>query len=455
MMLLKLGRALGVALSCLLVAPASALWAVSMPTPGQRLTLGDAITFTLENHPRRMAASSEAGAAEQQVGEAKSAMLPQIYGAADYLGATQNGIGVANYLNPGFVPRHNGASGESQAWSLKNNYLGAVGASQYLFDFGRVRGEIDERRARADAAGADLKLTELDLIFQTSQRYFALLAARQLVTVYEEAITQRQEQVHESKVKAAAALAPQIDVYTAEAQLARAETQLLAERNEVLKAKAALDNAMGLGAEAPDYKTSQTLSPSDIVGTAEEYIGAAMRLRPDLLALEDQARAAGAKVREYRSDLFPTVNAAAGYNAVGTGLPAANNYNIGLLISWPIFNGMLTTHQIEEARLRRDAVEHSIADLRQRILLEVKTAFLDWQNAHQEIHEALVTLDASRVELTLAQKRYSAGLGNIIELTDAERDFIQDKAAYVNTLYAFAVARAGLERAAGQSLEGR
>jgi len=455
MMLLKLGRALGVALSCMFFTSTPALWAVSMPTPGQPLTLGDAIAFTLQNHPRRMAASSEAGAAEQQVGEAKSAMLPQIYGAADYLGSTQNGIGVTNYLNPGFVPRHNGATGQPQAWSLENNYLGAVGASQYLFDFGRVRGEIAERSAQADAAGAQLKLTELDLIFQTSQRYFALLAARQLVTVYEEATAQRQQQVHESKVRAAAALAPQIDVYTAQAQLTRAETQLLAERNEVLKAKAALDNAMGLGTEAPDYEPSQTLSPSDVVGAAPDYIGAAMTMRPDLLALEAEARAAGAKVREYRSDLFPTVNAAAGYNAVGTGLPAANNYNIGLLIRWPIFNGMLTTHQIEEARLRRDAVEHSIADMRQRIVLEVKTAFLDWQNAHQEIHEALITLDASRVELTLAQKRYAAGLGNIIELTDAERDFIQDKASYVNTLYAFAVARAGLERAAGQSLEGR
>ena len=454
-MLLKLGRALGVALSCLIVAPAPALWAVSMPTPGQRLTLSDAIGFTLQNHPRRLAASSEAGAAEQMVGEAKSAMLPQVYGAADYLASTHNGIGATNYLNPGFIPRHNGAAGESQAWSLENNYLGAVGASQYLFDFGRVRGEIAERRAQADAAGAQLKLTDLDLIFETSQRYFELLAARQLVAVYEEAITQRQEQLHEAKVKSAAALTPEIDVYTAQAQLARAETQLLAERNEVAKAKAALDNAMGLGAQEPDYELAQTLGASEVVGTAEEYIRVAMKLRPDLLALEDQARAAGAKMSEYRSDLFPTVNAAAGYNVVGSGLPGANNYNIGLVISWPIFNGMLTTHQIEEARLRREAVEHSIADMRQRIMLEVKTAFLDWQNAHQEIHEAFVTLDASRVELALAQKRYAAGLGNIIELTDAERDFIRDKAGYVNTLYAFAVARAGLERADGQSLEGR
>jgi len=454
-MLLKLELALGIVVSCLLVVPIETVWALSMPTAGQHLTLGDAIGFTLENHPRRMAASSEAAAAEQQVGEAKAAILPQIYGAASYLGATQNGIGVANYLNPGFIPRHNGASGAPQSWSLENNYVGAIGINQYLFDFGRVRGTIDEQRASAAATAAALKLIELDLIFETSQRYYALLAAKELVAVYKEAITERREQVHESEIKSAAGLSPQLDVYTAKAQLERDQTQLLAERNEVLKAKAALDNAMGLGEEAPDYEPAQTLGASEIVGSIQAYAGVAMKQRPDLLALEEKARAAGARITEHRSDFFPTVNAVAGYNAVGTGLPAANNYNIGLVISWPIFNGLLTTHEVEEARLRRQAIEHTITDLRQRILLEVKTAFLDWQNAHQEIHAAQVTLDASHVELELAQKRYANGLGNIIELTEAERDYIQDKTACINTLYSFAVARAGLERADGQSLEGR
>lgn len=454
-MLLKLGRALAVALLCLVAVPSPALWAVSRPTPGQRLTLGDAIGLTLENHPRRLAARSEAGAVEQQVGEAQSAMLPQVYGTADYLGSTQNGIGAANYLNPGFIPRHNGAAGQPQAWSLENNYLGGIGASQYLFDFGRVRGLIKERRADAAAAEAQLKLTDLDLIFETSQRYFALLASEQLVAVYQEAITQRQEQLHESKVKSAAGLTSEIDVYTAQAEMERAALHLLDARNEVAKAKAALDNAMGLGAEEPDYELAQILTPSDVTGSAKDYFEAAVRLRPDLLALQDQALAAGARITEYRSDLFPTVNAAAGYNVVGSGLPGVNNYNIGVVIDWPIFNGLLTTHQIEEARLRRQAIEHSIADMRQHILLQVKTAFLDWQTAHQKIHEAFVTLNASRVELELADRRYAAGLGNIIELTDAERDFIRDKADYVNTLYAFAVAKSALQRATGQSLEGR
>ncbi|HVA41714.1 MAG TPA: TolC family protein, partial [Candidatus Binataceae bacterium] len=269
-MLFKLGRALGVALLCLLIAPSPAPRAASMPAAGQRLTLSEAIQFTLVDHPRRLAALSEAGAAAQQVGEARSALLPQVYGAAQYLGSTQNGIDGTNYLNPGFIPRHNGAAGQPQAFSLENNFMSGIGAYQYLFDFGRVRGQVTERREDAAAAAAQLKLTDLELIFQTSKCYFALLAAQELVKVYEEAVTQRQEQVHESKVKAAAGLTSQIDVYTAEAQLARAKVHLLDARNAVAEAKAALDNAMGLGPAAPDYTLAQTLSFGGVSGSIND-----------------------------------------------------------------------------------------------------------------------------------------------------------------------------------------
>ena len=38
------------------------------------------------------------------------------------------------------------------------------------------------------------------------------------------------------------------------------------------------------------------------------------------------------------------------------------------------------------------------------------------------------------------------GLGSIIELTDAQRQFTQDDAEYINARYAFAVAQATVER---------
>ncbi len=133
-------------------------------------------------------------------------------------------------------------------------------------------------------------------------------------------------------------------------------------------------------------------------------------------------------------------------------LPAANNFDAGIMISWPIFNGFETEHQMAEARFQRDALRHSLEALRQHVYLEVKSAFLDWEAAVDRIHRTELTVAASRAQLELASKRYDAGLGNIIELTDAERFYIADDASYIDALYDYAVTKATLDRATGASL---
>jgi outer membrane protein len=118
-------------------------------------------------------------------------------------------------------------------------------------------------------------------------------------------------------------------------------------------------------------------------------------------------------------------------------------------VTWPIFNGFLTVHQVQEARARQNAFRYALADLELRVWLEVKSSLLELQNSMQQIHQAEETLASSSGQLELADKRYNAGLGNIIELTDAERFYIQDDAAYVDALYGYSVAKARLDRAIG------
>ena len=139
---------------------------------------------------------------------------------------------------------------------------------------------------------------------------------------------------------------------------------------------------------------------------------------------------------------------------MGTGLPVANNFDVGIVISWPLFNSFLTTHQIAEAKFRQRSIQSQMEDLRQRIVLQVKTAFLDWQASLQRITRAERTLTASRAELELAEKRYAAGLADIVELEDAQRSYTADDAAYTNALYGFSLAKAAVDQAAARSLAG-
>src|ERR1700752_1625333 len=65
-----------------------------LPLPaGSQLTLKDAISIALQYHPRAAKAAAESGAAQEQVGEARSYLGPQLSGVSEYLRSTNNGIG--------------------------------------------------------------------------------------------------------------------------------------------------------------------------------------------------------------------------------------------------------------------------------------------------------------------------------------------------------------------------
>ena len=439
-----------------LAALGSARRAAAGPDPiaaGETLTLERAVQIALRYHPARQAAQASADAGKERVGEARAALLPQVFGVAEYLRATDNGIGDTTYLAAPGVPREPSAGEHvNQLTDTFNNYLGSLSAYQYLFDFGRTRGLIDERAAEADADAARLRVVQLDLVFQVSQAYYTLVATRQIVHVFEQAVAQREQQVREAKVKAAAGLKPEIDVYTGESALARAKYQLVDARNAAATAKVTLDNAMGLGEATPDYVQPATLTYGPVPAQVDPYVEQALAERPDLQLLLDEARAVGAQIQQYHSDYLPSLGAAAGYSVRGQDDAPGNNYYAGVLITWPLFNGFRTDHQVQEAKLRQQAVEHGIQDLRQRVVLQVKRSFLDWQASVERVHQAEQTVEASRVELQLANERYANGLGSIIELTDAQQRFTEDEAQRVKALASFSIARAALERDTGRGV---
>ncbi|MGB6564453.1 MAG: TolC family protein, partial [Candidatus Binataceae bacterium] len=203
---------------------------------------------------------------------------------------------------------------------------------------------------------------------------------------------------------------------------------------------------------APDFRPADVLKYSPVNETLPPLIGKAFQIRPDLKMLESEAHAMGATVAEFRSDYLPTVNAVAGYEGAGTGLPVVNNFNAGIVITWPIFNSFLTTDQIAEAKFRQQELRNAMEDLRQTIILQVNTAFLNWQASVQRIERAQKALLASRAELQLSEQRYQSGLTNIVELEDAERHYTSDDAQYAEALYGYSVAKAAVEQVTGQSL---
>jgi len=116
------------------------------------------------------------------------------------------------------------------------------------------------------------------------------------------------------------------------------------------------------------------------------------------------------------------------------------------LVNLSIFNGGLTTAQVGEAKANLDNLRATEDATRQNVTLEVRQALLNLRQAAESIGVADKGLQQARENLTLAEGRYKTGVGNIIELTDAQVSLATAEASRVQALVGYRTALAALER---------
>jgi outer membrane protein len=93
---------------------------------------------------------------------------------------------------------------------------------------------------------------------------------------------------------------------------------------------------------------------------------------------------------------------------------------VGGNVSVPIFNGFLYTSQAREAKYRAQAAAEKSRDLRDRIVRDVRTSWLQTNNNWQRMTVTAQLVKQANLAIELAQTRYKLGLSSIVELTQAQ-----------------------------------
>jgi outer membrane protein len=165
----------------------------------------------------------------------------------------------------------------------------------------------------------------------------------------------------------------------------------------------------------------------------------------------DQVLAQEASMGATRAGYFPALGATSSLSERG---PALNNmswgWSAGLTLNWSIFSGGITRHQVIEAKAATSVLRAQYESARQGIRLAVEQARLAVRSAKASVeatHDAVVN---AREQLRLAEGRYAAGVGNLIELGDAQVALTSTSAQEVQAQFNLAVARAQLALALGQ-----
>jgi outer membrane protein len=427
---------------------ASAQTAESTSTLARQLTLAEVERVALEQQPQVLLARAQTGVAEASADQVRAPLLPQVVGTAQYTRLTTNFA-----PRPGSVPGTLVAGGRTSLTDSQDYWNFGVNATQLIYDFGQSTGRYRAAEANVDAQRSSERATRLQVLSVARRAYFYARAQKELVDVARETLDSQQKHLTQVRGSVEVGIQPPIALSTQRAAVANAQVQLITAQNNYETAKAQLNQAAGIPGST-DYDVGDELLPpvDDEDQPLETLVVKAIAARPEMATLVKQREVQEATVRSARGGYGPTLSAAAGATEAGTKIDSlVPNWSAGLLLNWPIFQGGLTQGQIRQAEAALASVhaQQSIEQLQVR--LDVDTARLGVLAAKATISAAQDALENARAQLRLAEQRYATGVGNIIELTDAQATSNAAAAQVVNARYQLASARAQLLAALGRT----
>ena len=432
-----------------LFALAPILLADAADTGAPTLTLSEAETAALKNQPALMEARGQLEAAEGRVEEARAGYLPQLTGTGLYERTT------ANFApRPGSLPTNTSTTNAPPVtWNPQYNFYQFVATgSQLIYDFGMTINRWRSASASRDAAHEGWRTTELQTLLNVRRAFFQARAQRDLVAVAQETVTNQEKHVEQTRAFVRTGIQPDINLATVLTALANAKVQLVTAQNNEAVAVAQLAQAMGAPV-AGHFQVADDDFPAvtDEDGPSGPLINRALRARPEVANLVDQRRAQELLTQATKGNYGPSLSGVASMSETGASLysPVPNWY-AGLNLTWNIFQGGLTRGQVREANGNLQNLNGQEQAERLQVAVDVEQSRLAVQAAKATISASDEALKNARDQLTLAEGRYTHGLGSAVELSDAQVAYTGAEAQVVQARFGLATARAQLLAALGQ-----
>ena len=415
---------------CLLAA-ACCLWGQA-PV---HLTLAQAQQQAIQNNPQFSAARLNAAAAAQQVPIYRSAMAPSLSGVMTGVGADNGSRLAAGGLNNPVV---------------YSRLSTGVIASQLLTDFGRTSNLVAMARLQAEAQNQASETTRSDILLAVSSNYFAVLRANAVLQVANQTVTTRQQVADQVSALQQSQLRSTLDVSFANVNLQDAKLLQVQAENDVKAAEAQLAEVLGLPTGTA-FDLAEESVPGALPLTSDALVQQAIQNRPELKDLRLQQNAAERFARAEHDLYYPSVGALGAMGIVPTGVSQVpERYGaVGVNVTIPVFNGGLFKARETEAQLKAQAAAKNITDEENRVMRDVRIAFLDATTAYQRIGLTQQLVDQASQSLQLAQSRFQLGLGSIVELSQAQLNLTSAQIAFASARYDYQARRIAVDFQAG------
>jgi outer membrane protein len=403
---------------------AEALGDVGIAIARKQYDLAALVDLAERENPKTRGAWQVAREAAAGIGLAESAYLPQL--SLQAIGGFQH--------TPLPMPKNLVPAGYFV--SDTREVIPALALKWLLFDFGRRAAQLQAARADSFVANVAFTGAHQKLVFDVSQAYFDLGAARGKLHAAQKALSTALTTQDAAVAKQNNGLATVVAVAQAQRQTAQSRYTLAAAEGAEKNAHANLIAALGVPAATDlDVMDSAELplppAPADGVSKAVDQ---ALAHRPDVIAALGKVDAAQAALKGERRAYYPVIELAGqAFQNIGSlnsdGGPYSHidrpGQSILLSFSVPLYDGGTRRNRILMADAKAREAQEQLAATRDAASQQVVRAYNGLLTSLAEYDAAMALSQAARTAYEAALRSYRQGVGTYTDLATEENALVQ------------------------------
>jgi len=338
---------------------------------------------------------------------------------------------------------------------------------------------------------ASLKRTVAETVAAVERAYWTLVAARREVAVRRSSVTLADEQRNDAQARIEAGTLPESDIAQPTAEVERRRGELYAGEESLRRAELQLKTL--ILAESEDPLWGDAIDPADSAETAVAPVDLAAALkaaeesRPEIAQGQSAVDRQEIEVAAADDRVLPQLDLVASYARRGlagslnpnarsfTGQPTTvsdqldgglgrslgtipeNRYpdaSIGLALTIPIGNRQAHA-DAAIARSQKSQAAFALAQLKQRVAVEVRNAANALQTAAQRIEAARSGRQAAETQLRAEKERFAVGLSTNFFVLTRQNDLTRAQETEITALTDYRKALTELARSSGTLLASR
>jgi outer membrane protein len=311
--------------------------------------------------------------------------------------------------------------------------------NQSVFNYGDWM-RLSQTQDTIAQAEAQYRAAEIDLMVRTTEAYFAVLRAADLVRVQEALLRANERQLEQARQRFEVGLVAITDVNEAQAAYDRSRAGLINGENALDNAWEALRRIVG-PINVPLARLGERLpltppEPNDI----DQWAQTALVNNYGIIAATEAVEAAKKQIAIERSGRYPTLDLQAGYDVFRSDGEARSDRDSGFVslnLAFPFYQGGAVTSRTRQAGFDLGAAQERLDQQRRLAINGVKDAFRGVLSSISDIAARQAAIVSARSALESTQAGLEVGTRTQVDVLNAQRLLFEAEFEYASARYEY------------------